>query len=62
MTTWNSLTPVQADAVLATARSCQTDPDELLDRLLPLLTDEPIEPKVTPLTLIPVEERRQSGR
>jgi hypothetical protein len=42
MTTWNSLTPVQADAVLATARSCQTDPDELLDRLLPLLTDEPI--------------------
>jgi|1185.fasta_scaffold1157937_2 hypothetical protein len=62
MKNWDGLTPVQADAVIATAISCQTDPDELLGRLLPLLTDKPIEPDVTPLTLIPVAERRRSGR
>ena len=62
MTTWNNLTPVQADAIVATALSRQTDPDELLGWLLPLLVEKPIEPDVTPLTLIPVAERHRSGR
>ena len=52
MSGWDSLTPVQADAVLATATACDIDPDEVLGRLLPLLTDEP---DTTPLTLLPTE-------
>ncbi len=49
MTVWDDLTPVQADAVRATAAKHLRDTDELAEELAPLLTRE---------IPVPVEEAR----
>jgi hypothetical protein len=39
---WDELTPIQTDAVLATAVALLRDPDELAQELLPLLVAVPV--------------------